>query len=130
METWTIYKEFRFEAAHRLPDHDGKCQRLHGHSWIGRVYLKGSRLTESGPKAGMLMDYGDIKAYLKPLLNDYLDHHYLNDTTGLVNPTSEEVARWIFDRLSESGLPHLQAVEVRETCTSSAYYQKSEKIDR
>jgi 6-pyruvoyltetrahydropterin/6-carboxytetrahydropterin synthase len=36
---WLIYKEVRFEAAHRLPYHDGKCQRLHGHSWIGRVYV-------------------------------------------------------------------------------------------
>lgn len=125
METWTIYKEFRFEAAHCLPHHDGKCQRLHGHSWVGRVYLRGDRLTESGPKSGMLMDYSDIKHYLEPLLNDYLDHHYLNDTTGLANPTSEEMARWIFDRLREAGLPHLHAVEIRETCTASAYYQKA-----
>jgi 6-pyruvoyltetrahydropterin/6-carboxytetrahydropterin synthase len=94
------------------------------------VYLRGDRLTQSGPKAGMLMDYGDIKAYLQPLLNDYLDHHYLNDTTGLANPTSEELARWIFDRLLEAGLPHLHGVEVRETCTASAHYQKTEKTNR
>jgi 6-pyruvoyltetrahydropterin/6-carboxytetrahydropterin synthase len=129
METWTIYKEFRFEAAHRLPNHDGKCQRLHGHSWVGRLYLKGHGLQTTGPKAGMLLDYGDVKEYLQPLLNDYLDHHYLNDTTGLANPTSEALSKWIFDRLLAAGLPHLYAVEIRETCTSSAYYHRSQEME-
>ncbi len=47
---WTIYKEFRFEAAHRLPYHQGKCCRLHGHSWVGRVYITRDHLDETGPK--------------------------------------------------------------------------------
>jgi 6-pyruvoyltetrahydropterin/6-carboxytetrahydropterin synthase len=121
-EEWLIYKEFRFEAAHTLPNHDGKCRRLHGHSWVGRVYLQGEKLIETGSKQGMIMDYGDIKKYLKPLLDDFLDHHYLNETTGLTNPTSEELAKWIFERLEEANLPGLYAVEIRETCTSGARY--------
>jgi 6-pyruvoyltetrahydropterin/6-carboxytetrahydropterin synthase len=121
-EEWLIYKEFRFEAAHTLPNHDGKCRRLHGHSWVGRVYLQGEKLIESGSKQGMIMDYGDIKKYLKPLLDNFLDHYYLNETTGLTNPTSEELAKWIFERLEEANLPGLYAVEIRETCTSGARY--------
>lgn len=124
MDEWTIYKEFRFEAAHRLPHHDGKCARLHGHSWVGRVYVRGQKLIESGPKQGMVMDFGDIKGYLKPIVEEFLDHHYLNESLGLENPTSEEVARWVFERLETAGMPGLSAVEIRETCTSGARYQR------
>lgn len=125
MEEWLIYKEFRFEAAHQLPYHDGKCRRLHGHSWVGRVYVKGNQLIEEGPKQGMILDYGDIKKYLKPLLDNFLDHYYLNETTGLLNPTSEAIAKWIFERLEEAGLPGLHSVEIRETCTSGVRYTKA-----
>ncbi|MDB9315929.1 6-carboxytetrahydropterin synthase QueD [Spirulina sp. CS-785/01] len=124
MEEWVIYKEFRFEAAHRLPHHDGKCQRLHGHSWVGRVYVQGHQLTETGAKQGMLVDFGEVKRYLKPLLEQFLDHYYLNESTGLANPTSEALAKWIFEKLEKAGLPGLQAVEVQETCTSGATYRK------
>ncbi|MFW6295871.1 MAG: 6-carboxytetrahydropterin synthase QueD [Halothece sp.] len=124
MEEWLIYKEFRFEAAHRLPHHDGKCRRLHGHSWVGRVYVTGNQLISDGAKQGMVMDYGDIKQYLKPLVDDFLDHHYLNETTGLENPTSEEIARWVFEKLEKMGLPGLHSVEIRETCTSGCRYRK------
>jgi 6-pyruvoyltetrahydropterin/6-carboxytetrahydropterin synthase len=122
VEEWIVYKEFRFEAAHRLPHHDGKCRRLHGHSWVGRVYLKSDRLIAEGAKQGMVMDYGEIKQYLDPLLEHYLDHHYLNETTGLENTTSEEIAQWIFEKLAAANLPGLYAVEIRETCTSGCIY--------
>ena len=124
MEQWLIYKEFRFEAAHRLPNHHGKCSRLHGHSWQGRIYIEGNKLIETGPKQGMLFDYGDIKEYIQPLLDHYLDHYYLNETTGLENPTSEQIARWIFEKLEIAGLPGLHSVEIRETCTSGCRYMK------
>lgn len=124
MEEWLLYKEFQFEAAHRLPNHDGKCRRLHGHSWVGRVYVKGNKLIADGAKQGMIIDYDDIKKYLEPLLENYLDHYYLNETTGLPSPTSEALAKWIFEHLETAGLPGLQAVEIRETCTSSARYSK------
>lgn len=124
MDEWTIYKEFRFEAAHCLPHHDGKCRRLHGHSWVGRVYVKGNQLISEGVKQGMILDYGDIKAYLKPLLENYLDHYYLNETTGLENPTSEAIARWVYEKLEKAGLPGLYAVEIRETCTSGCTFKR------
>jgi 6-pyruvoyltetrahydropterin/6-carboxytetrahydropterin synthase len=122
MAEWIIYKEFRFEAAHRLPHHEGKCRRLHGHSWLGRVYIKSNHLQSQGSQQGMVMDFGEISQYLQPLLDDFLDHHYLNETTGLENPTSEELSRWIYEKLAKAGLPGLHAVEIRETCTSGCTY--------
>lgn len=118
-----LTKEFRFEAAHRLPKHDGKCQRLHGHSWKMRVIVRGYSLHQEGPTSGMLQDFGDISSVVKPLVDAFLDHHYLNDSTQLENPTSEELAQWIYRRLDREGkLPGLVAVEIDETCTSSCRF--------
>jgi 6-pyruvoyltetrahydropterin/6-carboxytetrahydropterin synthase len=117
-----LTKEFRFEASHQLPAHDGKCARLHGHSWRGRVVVRGDVLVDSGPKVGMLLDYGDIKRAVEPLVREHLDHWHLNDSTGLLNPTSEELARWVFERLRPA-LPMLEAVIIEETCTSSCEYR-------
>ena len=125
MEEWLIYKEFRFEAAHKLPHHDEKCYRLHGHSWIGRIYVRGNRLIDNSAKQGMIMDYGDIKKYIKPLLDNYLDHYYLNESLKMENPTSEMVAMWIYEKLEAADLPGLDAVEVRETFTSGCTYKKN-----
>jgi 6-pyruvoyltetrahydropterin/6-carboxytetrahydropterin synthase len=121
---WLLAKEFRFEAAHKLPYHHGKCARLHGHSWRGVVYVSGNTLIEKGEKQGMVMDYADIKEYLKPLLENYLDHYYLNESTGLESPTSEQVAVWIYEKLEAAGLPGLTAVRIDETCTSICLYSK------
>lgn len=121
---WEIYKEFRFEAAHRLPHHDGKCCRLHGHSWVGRVYVAGDTLMPEGPKQGMLIDFSDISAYVAPIVQQYLDHYYLNETLPLESPTSEAIARWLYEQLAAAGLPGLMAVEIRETCTSGCVYRQ------
>jgi 6-pyruvoyltetrahydropterin/6-carboxytetrahydropterin synthase len=122
VEEWIIYKEFRFEAAHRLPYHQGKCSRLHGHSWVGKVYIRGNQLQSSGSQQGMIMDYAEVKNYVQPLLDNYLDHYYLNETTGLDNPTCEAIAKWIFHQLKQTGLTGLYAVEIQETCTSGCTY--------
>lgn len=119
---YQLTKQFRFEASHQLPFHDGKCQRLHGHSWVGRVIVAGNWLTETGPKRGMLIDYGDLAKAIEPLVGGYLDHWHLNESTKLENPTSENLARWIYDKLKPS-IPLLVAVEIDETCTCSARYE-------
>lgn len=113
-----IFREFTFEAAHRLPHvpEGHKCARLHGHSYRVAVHVSG----DVDPHTGWVMDFGDLKRAFEPL-RDQLDHHYLNDVPGLSNPTSEVLARWIWDRLS-GGLP-LTAVSVRETCTSGCVYR-------
>jgi 6-pyruvoyltetrahydropterin/6-carboxytetrahydropterin synthase len=118
---YCVEKDFRFEAAHKLPHHDGKCARLHGHSYKAVLTLSGYTLETDGPKRGMLLDYSDLSAVMKPLLDQYLDHYYLNETLDLENPTSEEIARWIGDRIKPQ-LPELLSVTVEETCTCRATY--------
>lgn len=120
---WTLSKTFRFEAAHHLPAHDGKCRRVHGHSWVGLVEVRGLELVQDGPKAGMVIDYGDLSDAVDPIVDHYLDHYDLNESTGLPNPTSEAIARWLFKRL-ELLLPGLSAVTIRETCTSECRYAR------
>ncbi len=114
-----IYKEFRFEAAHRLPNvpQGHKCARLHGHSFKVRLIVEGPAEEPSG----WVMDFGELKAAFKPYY-DQLDHNYLNEIEGLENPTSENIARWIWDKL-KADLPLLSAVEIRETCTSGCVYR-------
>ena len=114
-----IYKSFTFEAAHRLPNvpPDHKCARLHGHSFYVEIHVSGP----IDPHIGWVMDFGDIKKAFKPILNR-LDHYYLNDIEGLENPTSENVARWIWKNLKPD-LPSLAVVKIRETCTSGCVYR-------
>jgi 6-pyruvoyltetrahydropterin/6-carboxytetrahydropterin synthase len=120
--TTEIFKEFTFEAAHRLPyvPEGHKCARLHGHSFRVEIHVGG----EVDPRAGWLMDFADIKVAFEPL-RDRLDHRYLNEIEGLENPTSENLARWIWQRL-EASLPGLLRVVVRETCTSGCIYSRKE----
>ncbi len=73
----------------------------------------------------MLVDFGDIARDLAEVVNRYLDHWHLNDTTNLENPTSEELARWIFLKLKPT-MPLLVSVKIDETCTSSAEYRPSQ----
>ncbi|MEY9211925.1 6-carboxytetrahydropterin synthase QueD [Thermobifida halotolerans] len=114
-----IFREFGFEAAHRLPrvPEGHKCARLHGHSYRVIVHVD----APVDPESGWVMDFGDIKRAFKPI-RDRLDHYYLNELDGLENPTSENLARWIWERLRPV-LPALSAVTVRETCTSGCTYQ-------
>jgi 6-pyruvoyltetrahydropterin/6-carboxytetrahydropterin synthase len=119
---WRLEKDFSFEASHRLPHHDGKCQRLHGHSWKGKIVCESFELETSGPKSGMVMDYGDMDKALSPIIEEKLDHWHLNDTTGLENPSTEEVARWIYNQLKPH-LPLLTSIIVEETCSSRCEYR-------
>lgn len=114
-----IYKEFHFEAAHRLPNVPAghKCARLHGHSFQVKLVVSG----DAPEPAGWVMDFADLKAAFKPVLAQ-LDHYYLNDIPGLENPTSENIAKWIWEKL-KTEVPLLSAVEIRETCTSGCIYR-------
>jgi len=116
-----IFKRFTIEAAHRLPNlpEDHKCRRLHGHSFTIEIHVSG----KPDPQIGWIMDFAEISRIFKPLY-DRLDHRYLNDIEGLDNPTSENLARWIWDRLIND-LPQLSAVVVKETCTAGCVYKGS-----
>ncbi|HZT21672.1 MAG TPA: 6-carboxytetrahydropterin synthase QueD [Verrucomicrobiae bacterium] len=114
-----LRKSFQFEAAHWLPQvpDSHKCRRLHGHSFKVEIAVTG----EGDRKLGWLMDYADISAAFKPLWQ-ILDHNYLNEIPGLENPTSENIAVWIWEKLKPQ-LPALSEVVVAETCTARAVYR-------
>jgi 6-pyruvoyltetrahydropterin/6-carboxytetrahydropterin synthase len=114
-----LRKAFQFEAAHLLPrlPKSHKCRRLHGHSFVVEIIVAG----ECDPKLGWLMDYADIAAAFKPVW-EKLDHRYLNEISGLENPTSEEIAVWIWKKLKPR-LPLLKEVVVAETCTARCVYR-------
>jgi 6-pyruvoyltetrahydropterin/6-carboxytetrahydropterin synthase len=125
MQHWVLEKEFTFEASHQLMHHDGKCARLHGHSWKMTVRLHGTSLVSDGPKRGMLFDYADISKVVKPFVDSALDHYHLNDTLNTEAPTSEYVAMVIYGWLKATILSsHLHSVTVNETCTSSCTYSE------
>ena len=113
-----IFKAFTLESAHRLPNvpADHKCARVHGHSFRVEVHVAGP----VDPRLGWVMDFADLKRAFEPLF-ERLDHRYLNDVPGLENPTSENLARWIWRELAPA-LPQLARVVVHETCTSGATY--------
>ncbi len=117
-----LFKVFQIEAAHRLPNLPAthKCSRLHGHSFRIELHIAGP----VDEKFGWVMDFADLKTAFEPLFKQ-LDHNYLNDIAGLENPTSENLARWIWQRL-QPDLPLLTKIVVAETCTSACVYRGEE----
>ena len=114
-----LVHEFRFEAAHRLPRVPAghKCARLHGHSF--KV-----ELTVEGPvdeQTGWFIDFSELEAIWNPLWKQ-LDHNYLNEIEGLENPTSEILARWIWQHMKPQ-LPALKRVTLFETCDARCEYE-------
>jgi queuosine biosynthesis protein QueD len=115
-----LTRDYRFEAAHRLPmvPPGHKCARMHGHSFRIEISVSG----EVDPRTGWLVDFGDITAVVEPLLKGELDHRSLNDVPGLENPTSEHLCRWLWERL-QPRIAGLSAVTVHETCTARCTYR-------
>lgn len=116
---YELSREFSFEASHRLPraPDDSKCARLHGHSWRVEVRIEGDLDTTRG----WVHDFDDIARAFEPI-HRILDHRHLNDVEGLDNPTSELLARWIWERLVPE-VPGLSAIVVHETCTARCTYR-------
>jgi 6-pyruvoyltetrahydropterin/6-carboxytetrahydropterin synthase len=112
-------RDYRFEAAHRLPrvPPGHKCARLHGHSYRVSVTLAG----EVDPQLGWLIDFAAIDEVVEPIVKE-VDHRVLNDLAGLDNPTCEHLARWLWDRIAP-GLPQLAAVTVAETPESFCIFR-------
>ena len=113
-----VFRVFQIEAAHRLPNvpEGHKCARMHGHSFRIEVHVGG----DVGADSGWVMDFADLRRAFQPLF-DQLDHRCLNDVDGLENPTSENFARWIWERLAPA-LPGLCKIVVQETCTAGCIY--------
>jgi len=114
-----IFRVFQIEAAHSLPNVPAghKCARLHGHSFRIEVHIAG----EVGEQSGWVLDFADLKQAFQPLY-EQLDHHYLNEIEGLENPTSENLARWIWREL-QPAMPNLCKVLVQETCNAGCIYR-------
>lgn len=105
--------------------HDGKCARLHGHSWVGFLVVAGEYLAANGPKENMLVDYGEMGKVARDI-ETALDHRHLNEVLGTDMPTSEFVAQWVWRefnaRFMELGA-RLCKVIIEETCTSRCEYE-------
>ena len=113
--------EDTFDAAHQLVGYNGPCENMHGHGWKVQVHVKGTKLNE----LGMLVDFREVKTALKGLI-DGLDHKNLNELGQFkkTNPTSENVAKYIYEGLLSSmkNGNKLDKVSVFESPTSRATF--------
>ncbi len=99
-----VSREFHFEASHQLPNHPGRCRRLHGHGYRLRVTCEAPIDTASG----LSIDFGDLKRLVGERVLAALDHTHLNDLLAL--PSAENLAVWIWERLAPTGLPLAEVV--------------------
>jgi 6-pyruvoyltetrahydropterin/6-carboxytetrahydropterin synthase len=111
-----VRRRFRFEAAHRLPEHPGKCRELHGHSY--ELVIDIERAIDE--RSGMVIDFSELKRIVRETVVDRLDHRCLNDV--IANPTAELTAAWIWSTLQER-LPGLVEIELHETRDCSVVYR-------
>lgn len=122
----TIVKRFNFEAAHLLPNHNGHCARLHGHSYIVDVGVTGPVNPVRGESdEGMVIDFAEVSAAFKQNVHAVCDHQYLNDVLPLVVTTAENIAAWIFGEMEaalrlRSDTVSVSFVRVWETATGYA----------
>lgn len=110
---YRIRKRLEISGAHKLTlDYDSKCRELHGHNWIIDIYLESEALNNNG----MIMDF----THIKKEIHDVLDHKYINDIID-VNPTAENIAKWICDRLGSK----CYKVSVQESEGNVAEYERN-----
>jgi len=114
-----IFKKFTFDSAHSLPHvPDGhKCKNVHGHTYLLTISIE----NDLDEKFGWVMDFADLKSVMQPVI-DQIDHKYLNDISGLENPTCEILVKWIWDAVVDD-LPGLKRIKLYETPTSGAVYE-------
>lgn len=108
-----IGKKFTFDASHFIPEHNGKCRNLHGHTYEIEIVLEGAIRSD-----GMVEDFGEVKRIVNLYIINELDHHHLNDIQGLELPTAENLCMWIKDRLM--GKLPIKGIKVWETRDSYA----------
>ena len=124
---YEVMVEGSFSAAHNLRGYRKKCEKLHGHNWKVRVGIRGGKLD----KYGMLIDFRDVKDYMEKIIKK-LDHKYLNEISHfkVTNPTSENIARFIYDDLKfrlKGSQYGVSKVTVWESDTTSATYSQGKK---
>lgn len=108
---YTVKKRIEIAGAHQLKlPYPSKCSRLHGHNWIIEVTCQREDLDENG----MVVDFSKIKEVVMQL-----DHQYLNEILKGINPTAENIAKWIADQI-----PYCVKVSVQESEGNLAIYEK------
>lgn len=109
---YRVKKRIEIAGAHKLSlDYESKCSNIHGHNWIVEIYMQSKDLDRNG----MVMDFTHIKGEIQ----DTLDHKYINDVVQ-VNPTAENIARWICEKLGEK----CYKVTVQESEGNIAEYER------
>ncbi|MEM7682110.1 MAG: 6-carboxytetrahydropterin synthase QueD [Planctomycetota bacterium] len=116
-----LIRKFDFHAAHHLPafPEGHACRRVHGHTYACEVVLEG----DIDPATGLLMEFDALKRVIAPV-EARLDHAMLNEIEGLENPTTELLARWVYQQL-KPGLPALQMVRLFETPRNGVEYTEA-----
>ena len=111
-------------GAHNLRGYEGECENLHGHNWKVEVTVASKELDS----IGMVVDFKDLKKIVSGILEE-LDHNYLNETSYFkeVNPTSENIAKFVYSQVQEKLTPKqlkVDVVRIWETATSCAAYKE------
>lgn len=119
-EMYYVSKRMEIAGAHKLDlPYDSKCKNLHGHNWIITVHCKSPKLTDYG----MVMDF----THIKKEIHDYLDHGFINDLIPGMNPTAENMAKWICDKVTEyCEYGYCYKVEVQESEGNIAIYERGD----
>lgn len=111
-----VSKRMEIAACHRLNlSYESKCANLHGHNWEITVYCATKKLN----KDGMVVDFKHIKNYI----HNYLDHGNLNELLDF-NPTAENMAKWIVERI-----PGCYKAKVQESEGNIAMYRDDDFED-
>ncbi len=121
---YELMVETEFAAAHQLKEARGGCEKLHGHTWKVQVFVKGEKLDQHG----ILVDFRAMKKLVKKWIA-HLDHHYLNEVLGSTNPTTENIARYLFQKLEKEinlETVELSKVRVWEARDSSITYSQGD----
>lgn len=109
-----IFKVFYFDSAHFLPNvpENHKCRQMHGHTYKLIVYIKGS----ADNREGWVVDFAELKNRINPII-ELVDHKVLNDIKGLENPTCENIAKWLCEKIRKE-FPAFKKLELHETLTT------------
>jgi 6-pyruvoyltetrahydropterin/6-carboxytetrahydropterin synthase len=121
---WILKKTVQFTGLHRLPENSGPSGAWHKHNFVCHALVAYNSIGNKGDSAGLSIDFCVIEEALNAIKDKYLHDKNLNDTTGLNNPSCEELSRWIFNKL-KNYIPCLHSVELEESSTASCVYSEA-----
>ncbi|MCB1188704.1 6-carboxytetrahydropterin synthase QueD [bacterium] len=122
---YTVYKEVEFAASHFLREYHGKCEHLHGHNYVVRVYVSANELDGEG----IVYDFVKLKQVMNDVFYERFDHKHLNDIPPFdeINPSAENIATWIGEQMGgmlDDGRVRVTEVRVWETARNGAIYRR------